>query len=411
MTATADTNEGGRLVANIMYFARVLRNAGIPIGPGKVMDALRAVIAVGVANREDFYWTLHAVFVDRHDRHDLFDQAFRIFWRGPRISERLQPVRQPAIGGDGEKGTGETIARRIAEALKIAGAATETKEVSPDEEIQLDAAMTWSRTEVLRNKDFEKMTAHEIEAARKEIAKMRLAIADVPTRRYRANPAGARADMRATLRAALRFGGDFIPLKKRSIRRRPPPLVAICDISGSMERYSRMLIHFLHAMTGVRGRVDTFLFGTRLTNVTRWLRYKDVDVAFAKLGAAVDDWSGGTRIGRCIGEFNRDWSRRVLGQGAIVLLITDGLDRDAGAGLNKEMERLHKSCRGLIWLNPLLRYDQFEPKSVGIRAIMPHVDEFRSAHNLDSLSDVVAALNEKEAGRYKDMAKWRELAQ
>ncbi|MCH8091940.1 MAG: VWA domain-containing protein [Proteobacteria bacterium] len=394
-----------------MYFARVLRNAGIPIGPGKVMDALRAVIAVGVANREDFYWTLHAVFVDRHDRHDLFDQAFRIFWRGPRISERLQPVRQPAIGGDGEKGTGETIARRIAEALKIAGAATETKEVSPDEEIQLDAAMTWSRTEVLRNKDFEKMTAREIEAARKEIAKMRLAIADVPTRRYRANPAGARADMRATLRAALRFGGDFIPLKKRSIRRRPPPLVAICDISGSMERYSRMLIHFLHAMTGVRGRVDTFLFGTRLTNVTRWLRYKDVDVAFAKLGAAVEDWSGGTRIGRCVGEFNRKWSRRVLGQGAIVLLITDGLDRDAGAGLNKEMERLHKSCRRLIWLNPLLRYDQFEPKSVGIRAIMPHVDEFRSAHNLDSLSDVVAALNEKEAGRYKDMAKWRELAQ
>ena len=411
MTATAATNDGGRLVANIMYFARVLRNAGIPIGPGKVMDALRAVIAVGVANREDFYWTLHAVFVDRHDRHDLFDQAFRIFWRGPRISERLQPVRQPAIGGDGEKGTGETIARRIAEALKIAGAATETKEVSPDEEIQLDAAMTWSRTEVLRNKDFEKMTAHEIEAARKEIAKMRLAIADVPTRRYRANPAGARADMRATLRAALRFGGDFIPLKKRSIRRRPPPLVAICDISGSMERYSRMLIHFLHAITGVRGRVNTFLFGTRLTNVTRWLRYKDVDVAFAKLGAAVEDWSGGTRIGRCVGEFNRDWSRRVLGQGAIVLLITDGLDRDAGEGLNKEMERLHKSCRRLIWLNPLLRYDQFEPKSVGIRAIMPHVDEFRSAHNLDSLSDVVAALNEKEAGRYKDMAKWRELAQ
>ena len=411
MTATAATNDGGRLVANIMYFARVLRNAGIPIGPGKVMDALRAVIAVGVANREDFYWTLHAVFVDRHDRHDLFDQAFRICWRGPRISERLQPVRQPAIGGDGEKGTGETIARRIADALKIAGAAAETKDVSPDDEIQLNAAMTWSRTEVLRNKDFEKMTAHEIEAARKEIAKMRLAIADVPTRRYRANPAGARADMRATLRAALRFGGDFIPLKKRSIRRRPPPLVAICDISGSMERYSRMLIHFLHAMTGVRGRVDTFLFGTRLTNVTRWLRYKDVDVAFAKLGAAVEDWSGGTRIGRCVGEFNRKWSRRVLGQGAIVLLITDGLDRDAGAGLNKEMERLHKSCRRLIWLNPLLRYDQFEPKSVGIRAIMPHVDEFRSAHNLDSLSDVVAALNEKEAGRYKDMAKWRELAQ
>ena len=411
MTATAATNEGGRLVANIMYFARVLRNAGMPIGPGKVMDALRAVIAVGVANREDFYWTLHAVFVNRHDRHDLFDQAFQIFWRGPQISERVQSVRQPAVGGDGGNGTGEAIARRIAEALKIAGAAAETKEVSPDEEIQLDAAMTWSRTEVLRNKDFEKMTAHEIEAARKEIAKMRLAIADVPTRRYRANPAGARADMRATLRAALRFGGDFIPLRKRSIRRRPPPLVAICDISGSMERYSRMLIHFLHAITGVRERVHTFLFGTRLTNVTRWLRYKDIDVAFAKLGAAVDDWSGGTRIGRCVGEFNRNWSRRVLGQGAIVLLITDGLDRDAGAGLNKEMERLHKSCRRLIWLNPLLRYDQFEPKSVGIRAIMPHVDEFRTAHNLASLSDVVAALNEKGAGRYKDMAKWRELAQ
>jgi uncharacterized protein with von Willebrand factor type A (vWA) domain len=187
-------------------------------------------------------------------------------------------------------------------------------------------------------------------------------------------------------------------------------LVVLCDISGSMSRYSRLLLHFMHALANDRERVFCFLFGTRLTNITRELRHRDVDVALDKVSAHVADWSGGTRIGRCLAEFNRLWSRRVLAQGAVVLFLSDGLDRDAGSGLWREMERLHKSCRRLIWLNPLLRYDRFEPKSLGIRAILPHVDEFRPAHNLNSLAELVAALSRAEPRRGKDMAKWREMA-
>ena len=191
---------------------------------------------------------------------------------------------------------------------------------------------------------------------------------------------------------------------------RHPPLVILCDISGSMERYARMLLHFLHAITNDRDRVHTFLFGTRLTNVTRYLRYRDIDVALEKISKAVVDWSGGTRIGRCLHVFNRDWSRRVLTQGAVVLLISDGLDREGGAGLGEEMDRLHRSCRRLIWLNPLLRYDLFEPKSLGIRAILPHVDDFRPVHNLESLAQLAEVLSVEGPRRHPGMARWRELA-
>jgi len=212
--------------------------------------------------------------------------------------------------------------------------------------------------------------------------------------------------MRATLRAALRSGGASIPLRWRARRTRPPPLVILCDISGSMSRYTRMFVHFMHTLTNDRDRVHTFMFGTRLTNVTRHLRHKDIDYALAKVGDAVDDWSGGTRIGECLQDFNRYWSRRVLGQGAVLLLISDGLDRDAGRGLEDEMDRLHKSCRRLIWLNPLLRFDGFEPKSQGIRAILPYVDEFRPVHNLQSLTELTEALNRPPGRRREGMQEW-----
>ena len=208
------------------------------------------------------------------------------------------------------------------------------------------------------------------------------------------------------MRAALRSGSDTIPLRWKQPRRRHPPLVVICDISGSMSRYSRMLLHFMHAITNDRDRVHTFLFGTRLTNVTRYLRHKDIDVALAKVTNAVEDWSGGTRIGESLSDFNRQWTRRVLGQGAVVILISDGLDRDAGRGLTEEMDRLHKSCRRLIWLNPLLRFEGFEPKSQGIRAILPHVDDFRPVHNLLSLGELIEALSRPPGRRREGMDEW-----
>ncbi len=400
---------GGRLAENIMHFARVLRAAGIPIGPGRVLDGVRAVEAVGLASRDDFYWTLHAVFVHRRDQREIFDQAFHIFWRNPDILARMAQLVLPEMDGATPPPPDKSISRRVAEALAQKGGEGE-KDAPMEEETELDAALTWSANEVLGKKDFEKMSADEVRRALAAIRRMHLAIMKLRTRRYRADPIGERIDMRRTMRAALRSGTDTIPLMKRRRRLRHPPLVVICDISGSMERYSRMLIHFMHAVTNDRDRVHTFLFGTRLTNVTRYLRYKDIDAALEKVGDAVEDWAGGTRIGHCLIDFNRDWSRRVLGQGAVVLLISDGLDRDEGVGLGREVERLHKSCRRLIWLNPLLRYAAFEPKSAGIRAILPHVDEFRPIHNLDSLAELTQVLSKEMPRRPDGMEKWIQSA-
>ncbi|HLI19469.1 MAG TPA: VWA domain-containing protein [Stellaceae bacterium] len=393
---------GGRLYQNIMYFARCLRAAGMPIGPGAVLNALQAVEAVGIEDRRDFYWTLHAVFVTKHDQEEIFDQAFHIFWRNPQLLEKMMSLMLPGFA-PAEPEKGEEMNRRLAEALQGDG----DKAKEGETEIELDSAMTYSAQEALREMDFEKMSNEEVERAKKALERMALPLADLKTRRFAPDPNGSRVDLRATMRAQLRSGA-LIALRHKKPRTRPPPLVILCDISGSMSRYSRIFLHFMHAVTNDRDRVYTFLFGTRLSNVTRYLRYKDIDVALDKVAQAVEDWSGGTRIGQCLADFNQNWSRRVLGQGAIVVLITDGLDRDAGAGISQEIERLHKSCRRLIWLNPLLRYEGFAPKSLGMRAILPHVDEFRPVHNLDSITELVKALSRPGPRRLEAASAWRE---
>ena len=377
-----------------MHFGRCLRAAGLPVGPGKVLEAIRAVEAIGIGTREDFYWTLHAVFVNRRDQRELFDQAFHIFWRKPDLLEKMMQLLLPTIETDEAPDPNE-VSRRLSEALGPQkqpgkGEAPEDGEEPPT--IELDATLTFSEREILQSKDFEDMSAEEIERAKRLIREMRLPIMAVPTRRFTPDAHGARVDLRKTLRRSLRGGGAMIDLARKQRVRRHPPLVMLADISGSMDRYSRMLLHFMHAVTNDRDRVHSFVFGTRLTNITRQLRQKDVDVALAKVGDLVQDWSGGTRIGHCLDDFNRTWSRRVLGQGAIVLLITDGLDRDAGEGLDQSMERLHKSCRRLIWLNPLMRFDGYAPTAMGARAMIDHVDDFRTVHNLTSLNDLTSAL-------------------
>jgi len=378
----------GRLVANLMHFARTLRAAGLPVGPGKVIDAVAAVERVGITDRRDFYWSLHSVFVNRPDQRMLFDQAFHVFWRNPEILKKMLGMVLPQLNIEMPQEEGAEMLRRLAEALHPGQEARDTGET----ELEFDAAMTFSDREQLRGMDFEKMSLEELARAKAAIARLSLPIHDIPTRRFARNPRGARTDMRATLRAALRSGG-LIELKRKSPRRRPPPLVVLCDISGSMSRYSRIFLHFMHSITNDRDRVFTFVFGTRLTNITRYLRFRDVDVALDRVAEVVADWSGGTRIGHCVHEFNRFWSRRVLGQGAVVLMITDGLDRDAGTGLAAEMDRLHRSCRQLIWLNPLLRYEGFEPRSLGMKAMLPYVDEFRPVHNLASLETLIEVIS------------------
>jgi uncharacterized protein with von Willebrand factor type A (vWA) domain len=388
---TPPAPDGGRLTANIMHFGRLLRATGMPVGPGKVLDALRAVEQVGVGDRGDFYWALHAVFVNRRDQRELFDQAFHVFWRNPKIMERMMGLILPTFRGERKEDEVE-ISRRVADALKAGAGETPPLERDLPDQVDIDASLTWSDREVLRTMDFEKMSAEEAKRAEAAIRRVAHGIAEIKTRRFRPDPFGDRTDPRQTLRAALRGGTDAILIKRRRRRTRPPPMVALCDISGSMSKYSRVFLHFLHAMTNDRDRVHTFLFGTRLTHVTRALRQRDIDQALAKVAGAVEDWSGGTRIGTTLRDFNRLWSRRVLTQGAVVLFISDGLDRDSGYGIGREMERLHKSCRRLIWLNPLLRYQEFSPKSMGIKAILPHVDEFRPVHNLESLEDLADAL-------------------
>jgi uncharacterized protein with von Willebrand factor type A (vWA) domain len=401
--------EPGRFAINIMHFARALRAAGMPVGPGKVLDAIRAVEAVGVARRSDFYWTLHAVFVNRRDQRELFDQAFHIFWRKPDLLEKAMQLLLPQV--EAADAASQEIARRLAEALGPQKAPGEGEAQGDGEEpLELDATLSFSAREVLQHKDFEDMSADEIARAKALIRAMQLPIRPLPSRRFRPDPSGWRVDLRKTLRRSLHGGGAMIDLAKKRRVRRHPPLVILCDISGSMERYSRMLLHFMHAVTGDRDRVHSFVFGTRITNVTRQLRQRDVDVALEKVGGAVQDWSGGTRIGHCLHEFNRIWSRRVLAQGAVVLLITDGLDRDAGEGLEREMERLHKSCRRLIWLNPLLRWEGYAPLAAGSRAIIKHVDDFRPVHNLESLADLTTALSRIGPRREEGLTTWQGMA-
>ena len=359
-----------------------------------MLDALRAVEAVGLARRDDFYWTLHAVFVRRRDQRPLFDEAFHVFWRNPRLLERITSLLLPTVQTP-PRGDAKPLSRRLSEALFARGEGG-PKTNEPEEEVEFEATLTWSDREVLRTRDFEQMSAAELAAAKAAIARLRLAIPPAPTRRYRPHPHGARIDMRTTFRRSLRTGSGAVLLARRRRVRRPAPIVVLCDISGSMSRYSRILLHFAHALARDRdrdrGRVFSFVFGTRLTNLTRQLRDRDVDAAIERASEEVEDWSGGTRIGQCLDRFNREWSRRVCGQGAVVLFISDGLDRDAGEGLGPQVERLRKSCRRLVWLNPLLRYEGFEPKAAGIRALLPHVDEFRPVHNLESLEDLAAAL-------------------
>jgi hypothetical protein len=393
MATLPDSESSGRLAENIVYFARALRAAGVPVGPGAVLDALAAIEVAGLGERADLYWTLHAVFVKKHEHSVLFDQAFRIFFRKRGVLERLMAMMLPQAPGAAPKPPAG--AARIEDAL-FAG--LKDKRGEEAREIEIDRRLTVSDREVLRTKDFAQMSAEEIARAKGAIRRMVLPLDAVKTRRLKPDARGHAFDLRRTLRASMKSGGALIDLRYRGPTTRLPPIVALLDISGSMGEYTRLFLHFLHAVTDARKRVHSFLFGTRLTNVTRALKAKDPDEALAACSAAVPDWSGGTRIATSLAAFNRLWARRVLGQGAIVLLITDGLERDPDDRLAFEIDRLHRSCRRLIWLNPLLRFEGFEARALGVRTMLPHVDEFRPVHNLASMEELCRVLS-GESGR------------
>ncbi|MGR3497260.1 vWA domain-containing protein [Citreimonas sp.] len=401
--APLDLPETPRLAQNIVHFARALRRAGLPVGTGRVLDAIRAVEAAGFTERTDFYWTLHACFVSRPEHRVVFAQVFRLYWRDPRFLEHMMAMMLPAVRGVQEERIAQAAEKRAAQALLddlVPEAPERDDEREEETKVEVDASMTMSAEEKLRSLDFEQMSTDEIAQAKRMLSRLRLPVKPIESRRAQASPLGRQIDRARTIRGALRTGGEVRTIARARPRPRWPNLVVLCDISGSMSQYSRMVLHFLHAVANEKGagwaKVHAFTFGTRLTNITRHLATRDVDAALKAAGAQAQDWEGGTRIGQCLHDFNRDWSRRVMGQGAVVLLITDGLDRDDAGALGHEMERLHLSARHLIWLNPLLRWDGFAPKAAGIRAMLPHVDSFRAGHNIASLEALAEAISRRD---------------
>lgn len=390
----------GALADNIAHFARALRRAGLPLGPGAVLDAIRAVEAAGLTSREDFYWTLHAVFVTRHEQSIVFDQGFQIFWKKRQLMEKLLSILMPVAHAPQAKP--DPVSLRLHEAFFH----EQSEKPVERPEVEVDARLTLSDVEVLQRKDFAQMSAAEIAEAKRQVAALVLPDDAVPTRRMTADPRGPRIDLRRTLRRSMGEGGGMIELARRGPGEMHPPVVVLCDISGSMTQYSRVMLHFTHALMEKRRHVHAFVFGTRLTNVTRMLKARDPDEALAACSSAVGDWSGGTRIAPSLHAFNRHWSRRVLSGGAVVLLITDGLERDSHGDLAREADRLSRSCRRLVWLNPLLRFEGFEAKAAGIRALLPVVDEFRTIHNVQAVADLVATLDARRADRRHDPRHW-----
>ena len=403
-SSNADTDastSAGALATNVVHFVRLLRATGIRAGTSSTLTALSQVETAGIERRVDLRAALRSTLISRAEHRELFDVAFDLFWKDPQIQEKMMNALLPAIQGRGNKSAPPPPPLRLTDAYAPEAPKVDPKRLpnQPDE-LNFDATLTFSANEKLQRLDFEQMSALEWDAARKAVSRFALPMKLLRTRRTTSALRG-RVDLRASLRESSKTAGEIVSIKRVTQAERPPHLVVLCDISGSMHRYTRMFLHFVHALAnadrsngnGRRQKLEVFLFGTRLTHVTRLLRGHDVDSALNCIAATAPDWSGGTRIGACLHEFNLHWSRRVLGQGAQVLLLTDGLDRDDSLLLATEAERLGKSCRSLTWLNPLLRYQGFEARAAGVRALMPHVDAFVPVHNLESIAELAAALS------------------
>jgi uncharacterized protein with von Willebrand factor type A (vWA) domain len=389
----------GHLADNVVHFGRVLRAAGLPVGSDRIQLALEALPHGGFGSRADFHATLAACLVSRAEHRDLFDQAFALFWRNPDLTGRMMALLLPQVKAAQPPGAPPPPPehKRLADAFYPHRPPPPPPQPAPEAPppLDLDMAMTFSERERLQKADFDAMTAEEWRAALGLVKRLAPLFEPLLTRRMKRAPRPGQLDLRATLRAQAR-GAEGV-LRWRERRERPAPLVVLADISGSMSRYSRMLLHFAHALGHAEARVESFVFGTRLTRITRLLKQRDPDIAIAQVVREVQDWSGGTRIHECLEQFNRRWARRVLPSTATLLVISDGLEHGGPDDpeckrLAFEMERLHKSCRRLVWLNPLLRFAKFEPRAAGIRAMRPHVDAFLPAHNLESLADLARVL-------------------
>ena len=367
------------LLPRLGAFARLLHDAGLEAGPRRVTDATRALNHIDLKVEEDFRSALRSVFVSRKEDIPVFEAAFDIFWAppDPRASAGVIPGRSRSLPMAPER------AKVWADALGL-----NRSQMNREQNQQEFPASSsgYSAEELLRHKDFEDMTWAESEQVKRLLDQARWRVAERRTRRLRPSR-GGRIDLRRSARHAIRSSGELMTLFRRKPRVRRRPLVLICDVSGSMERYSRLLMIFAHAIAR-REDLEAFVFSTRLTRITRLLRHRDIDRALDSVSKGVHDFSGGTRIGDALGDFNRKWARRVLGHGAVVIIVSDGWDRGDPQHLVAELVHLRRSAHRLIWLNPLLGSDGYEPLTRGMAAALPHCDDFLAAHNVAALEDL-----------------------
>lgn len=396
-----------KLDENILLFIRLLRAIGMAVGPASAIDAVEAAQLVGIGHKRYFFHALSSCLVKRPEDRHLFEQAFFLFWQAPKFQERIRDLLLPQIRTDTESDEAEdAMLRRLTEAL---GGPDAVPKINDADKIEVDASATVSDREAFKEMDFRMMSTAEIAEAEAAIKSLRLALPVKPSRRFSPDHRSRIIDMRRSLKAAPGHFGCVLPLwRRRKVDARP--VVILLDISGSMENYTRMLLHFMHTLKRQHRRVHSFVFGTQLTNITRALGARDIDDALKAVSHTAMDWSGGTRIADSIAAFNRDWSRRVLSGSPLVLLISDGLEKEHDNRLGFEIERLQKSCHRLIWLNPLLRFDEFSPKSVSIRRILAHVDAFMPIHSIKAMEGLVAELGGIAEGRDSGISIWQARA-
>lgn len=373
----------GHLLHNLVLFGRLLRRLGIDVNPGRMIDLVKALEFVNIANRSDFYHTLRSLLVNRQDQLPLFDRAFDLFWR----KRGDQPVELELYDATRkrEPQNPRVVLRRDLQSIEPPSSQSDDEDLSQE---VLELTQTYSDQEILRYKDFGELSEDELKSVRRFMAKLVWELGQRRTRRFQSGRS-SRPDLRRLMRRNLRYGGELLDIPTQQRKVRPRPLVIVADVSGSMENYTRLILYFLYSLLeGLSQKVEAFVFSTRLSRVTRELHSRELDEALERVSRSVPDWSGGTRIGDALKEFNFRWARRVLGNGAIVILISDGWDRGDPELLSHEMARLQRSCRRLIWLNPLLGSPRYEPLTRGMQAALPFIDDFLPVHNLASLEDL-----------------------
>ena len=393
-----------KLDKNVIFFARLLRASGISLSSDSILEAIESIKLVGIENKKSFFYALQTCLIKRPEDMKIFAQAFSLFWQNPKFRDRIRELLLPQTRMQGAEEEKEELAKRIQDTLSTPE--NSKSRVVEEETLLIDTSGTASDNQLFKDKDFEMMSKDELQMASQSIKELLIKIPRRPFRRSENSSLGKQVSTRESLREAKRNFGSVLPklVKKKEVSR---PVIVLLDISGSMENYSRMMIHFVHNLMQRHKKVHAFLFGTKLTNISFHIKNKDIDVALKEISKATNDWAGGTRIRDSIFTFNKKWVRRVSSSNSIVFLITDGLDRDHNTDLFNQMERLQKSCYKLVWLNPLLRFKDFLPKSISIKRILLNVDAFFPIHSIESMRNLTSLISKNLEKEQSNTFSWQ----